>query len=169
MNPMPALPPVDPAVFLWFLPLTLPVALYVAWSDMARMRIPNAASWAMAATWAVSPLILPWEYVVWGLALMGAVLAVGFLLNAVGAVGGGDAKFAAGMAAQFTGADLRVVFALWAACLIGAFVAHRLLRAIPAVRAALPGWKSWTHAKFPMGLALAGTVIFHPLLALILP
>jgi prepilin peptidase CpaA len=68
------------------------------------------------------------------------------------------------MAPFFVTADLRVVLALFAASLVAAFASHRLMRAVPAVRRATPDWTSWTHAKFPMGLALAGTLVFYPLL-----
>ena len=49
---------------------------------------------------------------------------------------------------------------------LGAFASHRIMRAIPAFRRATPDWASWTHADFPMGLALAGTLIFYLLAAL---
>jgi prepilin peptidase CpaA len=39
------------------------------------------------------------------------------------------------------------------------------MKNVPAFRTAVPDWESWTHKKFPMGLALAGTLIFYPLLA----
>jgi hypothetical protein len=35
------------------------------------------------------------------------------------------------------------------------------MRALPAVRRALPDWASWTHPRFPMGLGLAGLLIFY--------
>jgi prepilin peptidase CpaA len=33
------------------LPFVLPIAIWVAWSDMKRMKIPNKAVLAMAAIW----------------------------------------------------------------------------------------------------------------------
>lgn len=169
MSWLPALPPLDPSAFLWFLPLTAPIAIWVAWSDMARMRIPNQSVLALAAVWLVSPLVLPWQAVVWGVLLLLIVLAIGFVLATAGLVGAGDAKFAAAMAPFFTGADLRGLLFLYAACGLAALAVHRTARAIPAIRRATPGWKSWTHAKFPFGLSLAGLLIFHPLLAVFLP
>lgn len=164
-----SIPATQPQDFLWFLPLTLPIAIWVAWSDMARMRIPNQAVLSLAAVWLIGPLVLSLDVWLWGIALMAIVLVIGFAATMLGLVGGGDAKFAAAMAPFFTGADLRVLAALFAACVVGGFVMHRIMRAIPAVRRALPDWKSWTHRKFPMGLCLAGTLIFWPLLALIVP
>ncbi len=163
------IPATQPQDFLWFLPFTLPIAIWVSWSDMARMRIPNQAVLALAAVWLIGPLILPLNVWLWGFVFMFLVLAVGFVVATLGLVGAGDAKFAAAMAPFFTGADLRAVLALFAACLLGAFFAHRIARMIPAMRRALPDWKSWTHRKFPMGLALSGTLVFWPLLALIVP
>lgn len=167
MLPIPA---TDPAPFLWFLPLTVPIAIWVSWSDMKFMKIPNKAVMALAAVW----LVLGWPVTgmtvwLWGLALLAIVLVIGFLLSTFGLLGAGDAKFAAAMAPFFTGADLALLFGLFAACLLGAFAAHRIARAIPAVRRATEDWTSWTHRKFPMGLALAGTLIFYPVCAVLLP
>ncbi|MEH7829701.1 prepilin peptidase [Gemmobacter denitrificans] len=156
---------------LWLLPLSLPIALWVAWSDMKFMKIPNKAVLAMAGVWALAGLpamsfSLPaWG---WGWAVLGIVLVAGFMLSAVGAAGAGDSKFAAAMAPVFSTGDIRQVLALFAACLIAAFAVHRLARALPPVRRATPDWASWTHKKFPMGMALSGTLIFYllaPILA----
>lgn len=166
---LPDLPPVDPAAFLWFLPLTVPIGIWVAWSDMSRMKIPNTAVLALASVWLLSPLVLPWQYVVWGFALMLMVLAITFVLATGGLVGAGDAKFAAAMAPFFTGSDYRAVMWLYVACGLGALTVHRAVRMIPALRRLVPDWKSWTSKKFPFGLSLVGLLIFHPLLALILP
>ena len=140
----------------------LPVAIWVAWSDMKFMRIPNKAVLAMAAIWPLAGwLAVPVDLWLWGFGIGAVVLVAGFVGNAAGLFGAGDAKFAAAMAQVFAGADLRVVLALFAACLLGAVATHRLARAIPAVRGAAPDWASWSHKDFPMGLALAGTVVFY--------
>ena len=59
-----------------------------------------------------------------------------------------------------------LVFALFAACLLGAFVAHRGVKLIGPFRHATQDWESWTHKDFPMGLALSGTLVFHLLLTI---
>jgi prepilin peptidase CpaA len=154
---------------LAFLPFAMAIGIWVAWSDMKSMKIPNKAVMALVIAFLiVGLLVLPLKAYGWALALGVIVLVVGFVTSAVGLVGAGDAKFAAAMAPFFIGADLRFVLALFAACLLGAFASHRLARAIPAFRRATDDWASWTHAKFPMGLALAGTLIFY-LLAAVLP
>jgi prepilin peptidase CpaA len=143
-----------------FLPFAAAIGLWVAWSDMASMRIPNKAVLALWLVWAFPGLlIVPLKFWLLGWALAFAVLAAGFLANLVGLLGAGDAKFASAMAPFFIGTDIRVIMGLLAACLLGAFAAHRLARAIPALRRVAPGWESWTHDDFPMGLALSGMLV----------
>lgn len=161
------LPTVKQALVL--LPFVLPIGIWVAWSDLKFMKIPNKAVIAMAAVWlAVGWLAVGWQLWLWGFAIMAIVLVAGFIGNAAGLFGAGDAKFAAAMAGVFAGGDVMLILSLYAACSIAALVLHRGLRMIPAVRAASPDWKSWTSNKFPMGLALSGMLIFY-LLAAFLP
>ncbi|MDP3961942.1 MAG: prepilin peptidase [Pseudorhodobacter sp.] len=152
----------------WFLPFVAPIAVWVAWSDMKFMRIPNRAVLALAAVYLlVGPVALPVTLWLWGWALLAIVLAIGFVASALHLVGAGDAKFAAAMAPFFVRSDLSVVLVLFSACLVAAFVTHRSLKQIPAFRRATPDWESWTRKEFPMGLALAATLIFY-LVAVIL-
>lgn len=163
---------ISPFAALALLPFATAIGIWVSWSDMKFMKIPNYAVLAMLLVWLVVGLIavlvhiLPFQLWLWGWALAAAVLVAGFVLNAGGAVGAGDAKFAAAMAPVFIHADIRFVLGLYAACLLGAFAAHRLARLIPPFRRATADWASWTHADFPMGLALSGTLIFYLLAAL---
>lgn len=161
---MTSLPPL--AALALLLP-ALPIGIWVAWSDMKTMKIPNKAVMALAIAFLVIGLmVLPFKAWLWALGLGAGVLVAGFVGNAVGLFGAGDAKFAAAMAPFFIGADLRFVMGLSAACLLGAFASHRLAGRIPAFRRATSDWESWTHKDFPMGLALAGTLIFYLLAAL---
>jgi prepilin peptidase CpaA len=147
----------------------LPIGIWVAWSDMKSMKIPNKAVVALLCAFVVLGLVLlPFKAFLWALALGVIVLVLGFVGNAAGLFGAGDAKFAAAMAPFFIGADLRFVLGLFAACVLAAFASHRLVGRIPAFRNATSDWQSWTHKDFPMGLALAGTLIFY-LLAAVLP
>ena len=160
-------PPMREAVV--FLPFVLPIAIWVAWSDMARMKIPNKAVMAMAALWPLLGwIVFPWQIWLIGFAIMAIVLVAGFIGNAAGLFGAGDAKFAAAMAPIFTMGDPMFIATLYAICSLGAFGVHRGMRQVPAIRRATPDWKSWTHNKFPMGLALASMVVIY-LLAAFLP
>lgn len=151
---------------LWFIPFAIPVAMFVAWSDLKTMRIPNGAVLVMAAVFLLVGLIaLPFDVYLWRLAQLLLVLVIGFVMNATGLVGGGDAKYAAAMAPFFAAGDLRLVLVIFGSMLLSAFVTHRLFMYVKPLRALAPDWKSWTTGKdFPMGLALSGTLITYLLL-----
>ncbi len=152
-----------------FLPFLATIAIWVAWSDMARMKIPNRAVLALWLVWLFPGILLvPLKLWALGWALAAILLVAGFIANAAGLMGAGDAKFASAMAPFFVGADLRLVLGLAAACLLGAFAAHRLARAIAPIRRVAPDWESWTHDDFPMGLALSGMLLIA-LIAAIVP
>lgn len=147
---------------LWFLPFAVPVCLYVAWSDLATMKIPNKANLALAGIFLVVGLwALPLADYPWRLAQLAGVLVLGILLNAGGLLGAGDAKFLAAAAPFVAPGDALSVAALFAAVLLAAFLVHRLARATPLRRLA-PDWESWQRTRdFPMGFALGPTLIAY--------
>ena len=145
-----------------FLPFALPIAFWVAWNDMAHMKIPNLAVLALLATFAlVGPLVLPLADYGWRWVHFAVILVVGFVMNMARLIGAGDAKFAAAMAPFVALQDVAPLAYLLSAILIAAFVAHRTFRAIPAFRNRVPHWESWQRADFPMGLALGGALAAH--------
>ncbi|MBF9046146.1 hypothetical protein LSUCC0031_03360 [Rhodobacterales bacterium LSUCC0031] len=148
---------------IWFLPLVLPICIWVALSDLRSMRIPNIAVLALAGGFAViGLLILPFEAYLWRLAALGIVLIMGFVISALGLVGAGDAKFAAAMAPFVVPGDGLFFLMLFSLALIGSWVMHRLAGRIPALRRATPDWASWEQGKlFPMGIALAGALVIY--------
>ncbi len=157
-----------------FLPFVLAIGIWVSWSDMKFMKIPNKAVMALAAVWLVVGLVLvifqqlPLQTWLWGWVLGAGVLVITFLATVAGLIGAGDAKFAAAMAPFFISADIRFVCALFAACLLGAFVGHRGMRLVTPFRRATADWASWTNKDFPMGLALSGTLILYLLATMLL-
>jgi prepilin peptidase CpaA len=154
---------------LWFLIPVLAISIWVAWSDMKFMKIPNTAVLALAAVFIViGPIAMTFNTYLWGLALGAITLVAGFVASSLRTVGAGDAKFAAAMAPFFAESSPVIVFSLFAGCLLAAFFAHRLMRLVPPFRAATADWASWTHRKFPMGLALSGTISFYFLLGLLI-
>jgi prepilin peptidase CpaA len=154
---------------LWFLPFVMAIGVWVSWSDMKFMKIPNTAVIALALVYLViGPVALPLQDWLWGWAIGAIVLVIGFLASTARLIGAGDAKFGAAMAPFFVTSDIRVVLAMLSACLLAAFAAHRAMRALPAMRRAAPDWKSWTSRDFPMGLALSGLLIFHFVAALLI-
>lgn len=147
---------------LWSLPLATLISLWVAWSDLARMKIPNKAVLALLALFAVvGVLTLPLEVYAWRYAHFAVVLAVGFLMTITGVVGAGDAKFAAAMAPFVAAIDGTAVAAIFTVTTILAFILHRLARVSP-LRKLAPDWESWERTRdFPMGLPLAVTLIIY--------
>jgi prepilin peptidase CpaA len=148
---------------LVFLPFAAVIALWVMWSDMKFMRIPNKAVLALVAVFLViGPFVLPLEAWLWRWLHLGVVLVIGFVLSLARLLGAGDAKFAAAMAPFIDLADLGIFAYLFAAVLMASFFTHRGARSIPAVRRATPEWESWERKKdFPMGLALGGVLILY--------
>ncbi len=148
---------------LWFLPFVLPICLYVAWSDLREMRIPNISVLILAGVFLVVGLIaLPFEVYTMRLLQMVIVLLAGFLITSLGLVGAGDAKFAAAMAPFIARGDYLLFLTLFAAVLIGSWITHRGAGMVPAVRRATPDWISWDRGKlFPMGVALAGALVVY--------
>ncbi|MEC3862001.1 prepilin peptidase [Mesobacterium sp. TK19101] len=149
----------SPSAALWFLPFVLPICLYVCYTDMSRMKITNRAVMVLIMVFAiVGPLVLPFDTYLWRYAHLGVALLAGILLNAAGAMGAGDAKFIAAAAPFVNLGDLPFLMILFSITLIVAFVTHRVVRASP-LRQLAPNWASWTSGKrFPMGLALGGTL-----------
>lgn len=147
---------------MWFLPFVLPICLYVAWSDMRAMRIPNHSVLALALVFLVIGLLaLPLAAYPWRLAQLGVVLVLGMVLNATGLVGAGDAKFAAAAAPLIHVGDLRLVIVILASTILAAFLTHRIAKHSP-IRKLVPEWESWHRGwDFPMGLALGGTLTIY--------
>ncbi len=147
---------------LWFLPFVIPIGLWVGWNDMARMKIPNRAVMALFFVYlAIGPIALPLESYAWQWLHLLVVLVAGFILNMVGLMGAGDAKFAAAMAPFVALGDVALFCYIYVACALAALVVHRTMRAIPAIRKAAPGWESWERKDFPMGLALGWMLIAY--------
>lgn len=150
---------------LWYLPFVLPICLYVAFTDLALMKITNQAVILLALVFVVIGFFLmPFQDYLWRLAALVIVLVVGIILNAAGVLGAGDAKFIAATAPYVALGDLRLMMALFMATLLAAAVAHRGAKYTPLRRLA-PHWESWERGKkFPMGLALGPTLAIYLIL-----
>jgi prepilin peptidase CpaA len=152
----------------WLLIAALPVSLYVAWSDMSMMKIPNRAVYVLVAGFAVLGLVaLPIEDWLWRWLHLVVVLGIGMLLNLLRLIGAGDAKFAAAAAPYIALSDWRALILIYAGCFLAAYVTHRIAKHSP-IRRLVPHWDSWTAGKrFPMGLALGAALVAYLVLALL--
>lgn len=148
---------------LWFLPFVLPLCLYVAYTDLARMKITNKAVLVLGAIYVIlGPFVLPsFDVYLWGFAQFAIALGVGIVLNAIGAMGAGDAKFIAFAAPFIASDDLPLVVLLFTSVLLAALLTHRAVRG-SRLRELAPDWVSWSQGKrFPLGLALGPTLALY--------
>ena len=145
-----------------FFPLTLPICLYVIWSDLSTMKITNASNIALAAVFVLlGLLLLPFDSYLWRLAQLGIVLIVAFLANMVGLMGAGDSKFFAAAAPFVAPGDIGTILLLLMGITIFAVLTHRLAKHSP-LRQLAPDWESWKReGKFPMGFALGSTLVVY--------
>ena len=155
------------ATAIWFIPFVVPICLYVAWTDLAYMKITNKAVLTLGAVYVVlGPFALPdLTSYFWGFGYFAIALVAGIALNAGGAMGAGDAKFIAFAAPFVAPKDAFTVSFILAVLLFAAVVTHRVVRATP-LRNMAPEWESWEQGrKFPMGLALGPTLALYLCLA----
>ncbi|TMV94797.1 hypothetical protein FGG78_01335 [Thioclava sp. BHET1] len=151
----------QPVSALVLLILITPVCAWVVYTDLKFMKIRNKAALTLLLIFAVAgPFVMPFDIYAWRWVNAIAIFVLGYILNQIANFGAGDAKFAAAAAPFFSTLNSHVMLTvmLLAAFLLGAFAAHRLARAIPAVRDMAPDWVSWHRKDFPMGLALVGTL-----------
>lgn len=156
---------IDWTTAAWFLPFVLPITIWVAWSDMATMKIPNKAVLALLAVFVVVGLIaLPFNEYLWRYAHFAVIIAIGFVMSTIGMMGAGDAKYAAAMAPFIPLGDAFFFAILLCVVTIVAFILHRTARRTASIRDRFPDWESWTRKEFPMGFALAPALFLYLLL-----
>ena len=95
---------------LWLLPLAIPICIWVSWSDLKFMLIPNKAVIALLIVFLIMGLFAfsPYFYA-WRWSHFVIVLVLGIVINAAGLAGAGDAKYAAAMAPFIARADLLLI------------------------------------------------------------
>lgn len=157
---------IDWTTAAWFLPFVLPITVWVSWSDMATMKIPNKAVLSLLIVFAVIGLVaLPFTEYLWRWSHFGLVLVIGFVLSSLNLIGAGDAKYASAMAPFIARPDAYPFLFLLGGTIIAAFIIHRTARA-SVVREKYPNWESWGRREFPMGFALAPALMFYLLIGL---
>jgi len=141
---------------LAFFVLTLPFALWAAWTDMRDMKIRNWMNLSLFGVFLVSGLLLlPFQDYLLRIGIALIALIIGFVLNMTKHLGGGDAKFIAAFIPFIAPANLSLLLMVMAMCLLASVVVHRIARRIPAITGLAPHWVSWTRKSyFPMGLGL---------------
>lgn len=156
----------SPTAAMWLLPAALPISVFCAWNDMREMKIPNVTVMALVLGFAVLELFaFGFPQYLWQWSHLVVVLIVGFVLNAAGVMGAGDAKFAAAAAPFVALGDWQLIIWVFAACIFTGFVTHRIAK-YSALRRLVPHWEGWNSSRrFPMGLPLGMILVFYLLLA----
>lgn len=147
---------------LWFAPFIIPISIWVAFSDLSTMKIPNKAVLATMLLFGVFGVALyPLEAYLIRWIGFSAVIVSGFLLSYLGLVGAGDAKFAAAMCLYFDLQHIETALFLLAGCTVFCIVAHRAL-SNTWFRMRTMNWESWERRKdFPMGFPMAMTLTIY--------
>lgn len=159
----PAYPSDAAAVFLLFM---VPIWFYMAWNDMAHLKIRNGLVLLVFGLFLiVGPLVLSWPLFVGQLIQAVVVFGIIVVLFMAGVMGGGDAKFIAAASPFFMREDGIMILMIALACSLGAFTTHRVFRLAGADRTT-PLWRSWRSGKrFPLGFSLGAIVCLYLALA----
>lgn len=147
----------------WFLAAALPISIYVAFSDLRAMKIPNVAVYALVGAYAVLGLIaLPLDLYLWHWLHLPVVLIICMILNAAGAMGAGDAKFMAAAAPMIAPADIALLITCLAGSVLFGVISHRVGK-YTNLRNLAPHWTSWDqeNKRFPMGYPLGLTLVAY--------
>ena len=153
---------------LGFLPFVIPICLYVAYSDMKGMIIPNKAVYALFAVFIIVGFFLfpSTDAYLWRFSHFAVISVLGIVLNAIGFLGAGDAKFMAAAAPMVAISDIGFLSIVFGACLLSGYALHRLAKNSP-LRKMVPDWESWDSGRrFPMGFPLAMTLVAYLVLTM---
>ncbi len=164
----------------WFLPVVIPLAIYVSWTDMSSMKIKNHAMTALFLAFVVlGPFALGFPNYFWQLLHAPIVLVIGILLWGLRLMGAGDAKMFAAMAPYFAASDWFLFLMVFVAASFAGLLLHSVFRFTP-LRNLAPDWKSWAaqndklrggilglNMTFPKGLILSMTLLYYLLVVAI--
>jgi prepilin peptidase CpaA len=149
---------------LWFLILTAPFCFTAAWTDLRFMRIKNHTVYFLLGIFVVFGIfILPFSEFAWRLLNGVIAFVIVLMLNNLGKMGAGDAKFISVAVPYITPstADFSLTLYLISAGFLSGLAVHSIAKRTPAIRNMVPNWRSFKRNKFPGGLTLGGTLFFY--------
>ena len=140
-----------------------PLMIYVMWSDLKSLRIPNWAVLAVLGVYVVTGLWgLPLETFLWRLGYAAAFLVVGFTIFALagGKVGAGDMKLIAVLIPFVSASDVLFVLFVYTVVTLVGLAIHRFVRV--RLRGRKTGWLAIDQAiYYPVGLVLGLTTLIY--------
>ena len=141
----------------------VPISIWVVWSDMKFMRIPNAACLALFGSFLLLGFLI-FDLDEYGIRVAQGVviLVAGFFATSIGLVGGGDSKFAAALAPFVALQDVFPFIFIVGIISIISMGAHKVIGITPGVKNLIKDWDSWNvHGMFPFGITLAGSLLTY--------
>lgn len=149
------------------IPLLLlsPVMLATGYSDLRRMRIPNALTFIAIMMFLLSsPMFLDSDEVLLRLLAAGIAFSVGFTLFCLGMLGGGDVKIFSVLLLYIPSHTLSLFLLLFSGTMS---VGILLVYGLRGLSNANTNWSSLRPgAGFPMGISIAMAGLGHPVLIL---
>lgn len=151
----------SPALVLFL--TALPFCIWAALTDLRHMKIYNKTNLGLFLAFVlVGFFLFPWDIYALRIAQGALMLAVGFLLNYIGQMGGGDSKFIGAAAPFIALSDATKFLMLLAVTAIATVILHRGIGAIKPLKPYLSGWKSWQESKkFPYGVTLTSALMIY--------
>ena len=141
--------------------LISPLLCWCAYSDLTRMRIPNAISLVAIVIFAVAATIAPPDDLVPRIAVAAAVFGIGLVTYLFGLFGGGDVKMLSALLLFVPAPTLAIFAYVFSASMLAGIAIMLALRRVPAAHRL--GWKSISGSTgFPMGLSIAMAGVIHP-------
>lgn len=148
------------------LPPALIIGIWVAWSDMKFMRIPNTACLALFVSFMALGFLI-FDLGEYGIRIAQGfvVLIAGFFATSIGLVGGGDSKYAAALAPFVALSDIFPFIFIVGIISVISIALHKLVGITPGLKGYIKDWDSWNaHGMFPFGITLAGSLVVYLLL-----
>jgi len=139
------------------------IGIWVAWSDMKFMRIPNTACLALFASFLVLGFLI-FDLNEYGIRVAQGLIVLigGFFATSIGLVGGGDSKYAAALAPFIALSDIFPFIFIVGIISIISIGLHKLVGITPGVKSYIKDWDSWdVHGMFPFGITLAGSLVVY--------
>ncbi len=148
------------------LAVVVPLSVIAGLSDLRTMTIPNWISIALFAAFVViAVFFLPFETYLWRIGAGLAVLVVGFFLNSLGVIGGGDVKYLSAITPYVAFEDAAAFLFIFSVSLLATLALHRIAMRIGPIRRATDGWASWEAGRnFPMGISIAAAIVVYLIL-----
>ncbi len=146
-----------------FFLIALPFGLIATYTDLRYMKILNTTVIGLTIAFVITGVIfLPFTEYLLRLLAGFLVLVATFLLFQIGAIGGGDAKFAAAMAMFVQRHEVLSFLLILSIITLLVVSIHWLVGKLSFAKPLTDKWDSWSDdRKFPMGFGFGLSLIYY--------